>query len=77
MKDVNYLMTRNKQPQASWNLVKCESHSVLSPIGLFVTPWTIACQGPLSMGILQERILEWVARPSSILKPKNCQCSPL
>ena len=28
-------------------------------------PWTIACQAPLSMGILQARILEWVARPSS------------
>ena len=25
------------------------------------TPWTIACQSPLSMGILQARILEWVA----------------
>ena len=25
----------------------------------------IACQAPLSMGILQERILEWVAMPSS------------
>ena len=27
----------------------------------FVTPWTVACQAPLSMGILQARILEWVA----------------
>ena len=25
------------------------------------TPWTVACQAPLSMGILQARILEWVA----------------
>ena len=25
----------------------------------------IACQAPLSMGILQARILEWVAMPSS------------
>ena len=24
----------------------------------FVTPWTVACQAPLSMGILQARILE-------------------
>ena len=30
-----------------------------------MTPWTIACQAPLSMGILQARILEWVAMPSS------------
>jgi len=28
-------------------------------------PWTVACQAPLSMGILQARILEWVAMPSS------------
>ena len=26
-------------------------------------PWTVACQVPLSMGILQVRILEWVAMP--------------
>ena len=26
-----------------------------------MTPWTVACQAPLSMGILQARILEWVA----------------
>ena len=38
------------------------SHSVVSN---FATPWTAACQAPLSMGILQARILEWVAMPSS------------
>ena len=32
---------------------------------LFATPWTVALQAPLSMGILQARILEWVAMPSS------------
>ena len=32
---------------------------------LFVTPWTVACQAPLSMGVLQARILGWVAMPSS------------
>ena len=37
----------------------------LSCIQLFVTPWTVACQAPLSMGILQARIPEWVAMPSS------------
>ena len=30
-----------------------------------VTPWTVALQAPLSMGILQARILEWIAMPSS------------
>ena len=28
-------------------------------------PWTVAHQAPLSMGILQARILEWMAMPSS------------
>ena len=28
-----------------------------------VTSWTVACQAPLSMGILQARMLEWVAIP--------------
>ena len=37
----------------------------LSPVQLFATPWTIALQAPLSMGILQARILELVAMPSS------------
>ena len=30
-------------------------------VRLFETPWTVACQAPLSVGILQTRILEWVA----------------
>ena len=32
---------------------------------LFVTPWTVVHQASLSMRILQARILEWVAMPSS------------
>ena len=32
---------------------------------LTVIPWTVARQAPLSKGILQARILEWVARLSS------------
>ena len=36
----------------------------LSYVQLFVTPWTVAFQALLSMGILQARILEWVAKPS-------------
>ena len=38
---------------------------ICSHVWLFETQWTIACQAPLSMGILQERILEWVAFPFS------------
>ena len=39
--------------------------SRFSPVQLFATPWTVALQASLSMGILQARILEWVAMPSS------------
>ena len=39
-------------------------HSLFSPVRLFATPWTVAHQAPLSKGILQEGILEWVAMPS-------------
>ena len=35
-----------------------------SCVQLFVAPWTVACRAPLSMRILQVRILEWVAMPS-------------
>ena len=36
---------------------------MLSHVQLFAIPWTVAHQAPLSMGILQVRILEWVAIP--------------
>ena len=36
-----------------------------SHIWLFATPWTVAYQAPLSMVILQARVLEWVAMSSS------------
>ena len=39
--------------------------SPFSRVWLFATPWTVACQASLSMGILQARILEWVAIPFS------------
>ena len=38
---------------------------LLSCVHLFATPWTVARQAPLSTGILQSRILERVAMPSS------------
>ena len=34
-------------------------------VQFFATPWTVAHQAPLSMGILQARILEWVVILSS------------
>ena len=38
---------------------------MLYRVQLFATPWTVAHQAPLSMGILQARTLEWVAMPTS------------
>ena len=35
--------------------------SVAQHIQLFATLWTVACQPPPSMGILQASVLEWVA----------------
>ena len=45
-------------------LILCSvlSHPVVSDS---VTTWTEVYQAPLSMGILQARILQWVAMPSS------------
>ena len=40
-------------------------HLVTQSCLLFVIPWTVARQAPLSMGILQAGMLEWVAMPSS------------
>ena len=34
--------------------------AVLSRVWLFVTPWAVALQVPLSMGIFQAGILAWV-----------------
>ena len=50
-------------------LLGLKSHSAIYYIGglvtqshlTLVTPWGVACQAPLSLGILQARILEWVA----------------
>ena len=46
-------------------VIRCTVLGSLSHVRLFATLWSIACQAPLSMGILQARVLEWVAMPSS------------
>ena len=43
----------------------CACFSHFSRVWLFATPWTIAHQAPLSMGVLQAGIPEWVAMPST------------
>ena len=49
-------------------LYKCYAfmQSRFGCVQLCVTLWTVACQAPLSMAILLERILEWVVMPLSI-----------
>ena len=44
-------------------IVLCSVASVVSDS--VATPWAVTCQVPLSVGILQARMLEWVAMPSS------------
>ena len=44
------------------SIIVCVSRSVMSSSA---TLWTVALQAPLSMGILQARLLEWVAIPFS------------
>ena len=38
---------------------------LLSPVGLFATPWTVARQAPLSMGFSRQEYWSWVAIPFS------------
>ena len=40
-----------------------------SSLDFLPSAWPVACQAPLSMKILQARILEWVAMPSSRVFP--------
>ena len=43
----------------------CAVLSCFSHVRLFSTPWTVVHKAPLSTGILQARILDWVAISSS------------
>ena len=70
-------MMSSKQGRKEWMIAQWNSFPLLlihlsvvlclvaQSCRLFATPWTIAHQALLSMGILQARILEWVAMPSS------------
>ena len=53
------------QKRLTWKLCCATLSRLLSGVQLFATPWTIALQAPLSMGILQARKLEYVAMPTS------------
>ena len=55
---MNCFCSTMKQVSFVKSLVQTQS---LGHVWLFVTPWTVASQTPLPMGILQARMLEWVA----------------
>ena len=59
------LQVRYPPPQPKKNYFSFSEYVMcaqsLSHVQLFETPWTVACRAPLSMGILQARILQWVA----------------
>ena len=50
--------------------------SHFSHVQLFATLWNVACQGPLSIGFLRAKILDWVAvfssRESSWPRDRTC-----
>ena len=48
-----------------WSQLECVLYWVSQSCLTLVTLWAVARQAPLSMGILQARILQWVAMPSS------------
>ena len=54
-----------RRSSPSYNCMSAVLRESLIRVRLCATPWTVALQAPLSMGILQARILEWFAMPSS------------
>ena len=66
--------------QVVWEYIGQVLSQSLSHSQLFATPWTVACQTPLSMGILQAGILECVAMsfsrgsPTQGLNPDLLHC---
>ena len=57
-----FFFNTDTENQSQYWLCAMLSCSVVSDSA---TPWTVAHQAPLSMGILQTRMLEWVAMSSS------------
>ena len=55
----------NKKGTHTHTHLQCYMLRLVPQSALTLTPQTVACQDPLSMGILQARKLEWVAMPSS------------
>ena len=62
---------RKREELDYWSFFQQDPHTLLccaespSHVQLFATPWTVTHQAPLTIGILQGTILEWVAMSSS------------
>ena len=63
MGGIDTLIKEHQMSPYSWSLCCVCAKSI--QLCLFVTLWTVALQAPLSLRILQARILEWVAMSSS------------
>ena len=61
-----YFQKPNKWITYTCRLCKCVHvlHHLIY-VWPFVTVWTVACPATLSLGVLQARVLEWVAMPPS------------
>ena len=59
-------------------LIMCCALCLVTQLCLFATPWTTAHQALLSLGILQARVLEWVALLQGIFPTQGLNpCIPL
>ena len=62
----SWVVSSSSSSYSTIPIQSCASRlSRFSCVQLFATPWTVALQALLSIGIFQARVLEWVAMPSS------------
>ena len=60
-----FFFLSSQKCRLAWFLLLCAAFSHSGVSNCLQPQWAVAHQGPLSMGILQTRILEWAAMPSS------------
>ena len=88
LSELTELETKENIKDDTWKVFFILKHKeyklcMLSHVQLFETPWTVACQVPLSMIFFQARILEWVAisysrdLPDPGIKPTSLVSSAL
>jgi len=76
-RNVNWCSHMEKNTEVPWNLKKrtttCMHTCSVMSTWLFVNPWTVARQAPLSMGFPKAKILEWIAvsTPGNLPDPET------